>query len=40
MPDLHPYARLTPDVVLNALDSVGLATDGRLLALGSYENRV
>jgi Ser/Thr protein kinase RdoA (MazF antagonist) len=40
MQDLHPYARLTPDVVLNALDSVGLATDGRLLALGSYENRV
>ena len=40
MDDLHPYARLTPDVVLNALDSVGYRTDGRLLALGSYENRV
>ena len=36
----HPYARLTPDVVLNALDSVGLRCDGRLLALNSYENRV
>jgi len=38
--DPHPYARLTPDVVLNALESVGLRCDGRLLALNSYENRV
>ena len=36
----HPYADLTPDCVLDALDSVGLRGDGRLLALGSYENRV
>ena len=36
----HPYARLTPDVVLDALASVGLWGDGRLSALGSYENRV
>ena len=35
-----PYAGLTPDVMLNAVDSVGLRTDGRLLALNSYENRV
>jgi Ser/Thr protein kinase RdoA (MazF antagonist) len=35
-----PYAHLTPDTVLDALDSVGLRTDGRLLALNSYENRV
>jgi Ser/Thr protein kinase RdoA (MazF antagonist) len=34
------YAHLTPDTVLAALDSVGLWTDGRLLALNSYENRV
>ena len=40
MNDPHPYARLTPDVVLNSLDSVGLRCDGRLLALNSYENRV
>jgi Ser/Thr protein kinase RdoA (MazF antagonist) len=40
MSEAHPYARLTPDVVLNALDAVGLRTDGRLLALNSYENRV
>ncbi len=36
----HPYSSLTPDVVLNALDSVGLHCDGSLLALNSYENRV
>ncbi len=35
-----PYAGLTPDTVLDALDSVGLRGDGRLLALNSYENRV
>jgi Ser/Thr protein kinase RdoA (MazF antagonist) len=35
-----PYAGLTPDTVLNALASVSLNGDGRLLALNSYENRV
>ncbi|MEP6943052.1 MAG: serine/threonine protein kinase [Betaproteobacteria bacterium] len=35
-----PYAGLTPDVVLDALDSAGVRGDGRLLALNSYENRV
>jgi Ser/Thr protein kinase RdoA (MazF antagonist) len=40
MRDPHPYSKLTPDVVLNSLDAVGLRTDGRLLALNSYENRV
>jgi len=35
-----PYAGLTPDCVLDALESVGLRGDGRLLALNSYENRV
>ena len=35
-----PYADLTPDCVLDALQSVGLEGDGRLLALNSYENRV
>ncbi|HEU5176343.1 MAG TPA: serine/threonine protein kinase, partial [Burkholderiales bacterium] len=37
---MHPYAALTPEVVLDALDSLGLRTDGRLSALSSYENRV
>ncbi|WHZ10269.1 MAG: YihE protein, required for LPS synthesis [Burkholderiaceae bacterium] len=36
----HPYASLTPDRVLDALAAVGLRGDGRLLTLGSYENRV
>ncbi|HJV52616.1 MAG TPA: serine/threonine protein kinase [Noviherbaspirillum sp.] len=34
------FTTLTPDTVLDALDSVGLHSDGRLLALNSYENRV
>jgi Ser/Thr protein kinase RdoA (MazF antagonist) len=34
------FSTLTPDCVLNALESVGLLGDGRLLALNSYENRV
>jgi Ser/Thr protein kinase RdoA (MazF antagonist) len=36
----HPFAALTPECVLDALDSAGLFGDGRLLALNSYENRV
>jgi len=39
-PDPAPYYALTPDRVLGALQSAGLAADGRLLALNSYENRV
>src|SRR3954467_5294 len=39
-----PFARLQPEVVLDALDSVlgsvGVRTDGRMLPLNSYENRV
>ena len=35
-----PYAGLSPDLVLDAVEAAGFATDGRLLALASYENRV
>ncbi len=35
-----PYEGLTPDAVLDALESIGLRGDGRMLALNSYENRV
>ena len=35
-----PYAGLTPETVLDALERAGLRGDGRLLALNSYENRV
>jgi len=38
--DPHPYSRLTPDAVLDALESAGLRCDGRQLALNSFENRV
>ena len=35
-----PFSNLSPDLILDAIDSVGIDTDGRLLALNSYENRV
>lgn len=35
-----PYAALTPEVLLNAVESCGLRCDGRLQGLNSYENRV
>ncbi|MBY0475818.1 MAG: serine/threonine protein kinase [Nitrosomonas sp.] len=34
------FSLLTPDCVMNALDSFGYHCDGHLLALNSYENRV
>jgi Ser/Thr protein kinase RdoA (MazF antagonist) len=34
------YADLSPDGVLDAIDSLGLRCDGTLLQLNSYENRV
>ncbi|KXS30976.1 MAG: Protein RdoA [Candidatus Gallionella acididurans] len=42
MPTMHiqPYTALDPDAVLDALESINLRGDGRLLALNSYENRV
>ena len=36
----HPFSALTPDLVLDALESTGLRCDGRMLALNSFENRV
>ena len=35
-----PYQNLTPDLILDAVDSLGYRCDGRMLALNSYENRV
>ena len=37
---LTPFASLTPDALLAALESIGLRPDGRLIALNSFENRV
>ena len=39
-PSMHPYSTLTPDLVVEAIEAVGHASDGRVLALNSYENRV
>lgn len=36
----QPYYRLSPDTVINAVESIGLVTDYRVLALNSFENRV
>jgi Ser/Thr protein kinase RdoA (MazF antagonist) len=36
----HPYQLLTPDVVIDAIESTGRSPDARILALNSYENRV
>jgi len=40
MTSSHPYDALTPDTVLDAVESLGLITDACVLALNSYENRV
>lgn len=36
----RPFEGLTPTIVVDAVESVGFRSDGRVLALGSYENRV
>lgn len=36
----HPYAALDPDTILTAVEALGLTSNGKLLALNSYENRV
>lgn len=36
----HPYEALSPDLVLDAVESSGYLSDMRILALNSYENRV
>ena len=39
-PSQHPYDQLTPDRVLDAVESVGFKSDARIMILNSYENRV
>ncbi len=36
----HPFEELTPDFLLDAIESQGYLCDGRLFPLNSYENRV
>ncbi|PLX80775.1 MAG: stress response kinase A, partial [Desulfuromonas sp.] len=36
----HPFDRLSPDFIMDAVESLGYRCDCRTLALNSYENRV
>ena len=36
----HPFENLSPDLVIDAIESLGYLSDARVLALNSYENRV
>lgn len=36
----HPFEKLSPDTVIDAVEATGLISDMRILALNSYENRV
>ena len=36
----HPYERLSPDLILDAVEGIGLDVTGGLFNLNSYENRV
>ncbi|MBV1877559.1 MAG: serine/threonine protein kinase [Pseudomonadales bacterium] len=36
----HPFTELKPDLVMDAVESVGYLCDARILELNSYENRV
>lgn len=38
--DSAPFANLSPDLIVDAVEAAGFRSDGRILALGSYENRV
>lgn len=36
----HPFEKLTPDFIMDAIEAQGYQCDGRYLTLNSYENRV
>jgi Ser/Thr protein kinase RdoA (MazF antagonist) len=38
--NLHPFEKLTPELIMDAIEDHGFACDGRVFALNSYENRV
>jgi len=38
--ETHPFSTLTPDLVMDATESVGYQCDARILELNRYENRV
>ena len=39
-PENHPFSALSPDFILDAIESRGFRVDARILELNSYENRV
>lgn len=39
-PQAHPFDQLTPDFIMDAVESLGFHCDCRILALNSFENRV
>ncbi len=40
MNSTHPFETLTPGFIMDAIESLGFACDGRIFPLNSYENRV
>jgi Ser/Thr protein kinase RdoA (MazF antagonist) len=38
--ETHPYERLTPDLIMDCIETVGFRCDARIIPLNSYENRV
>ncbi|MCB1646170.1 MAG: serine/threonine protein kinase [Pseudomonadales bacterium] len=36
----HPFEKLSPDLIMDAIESIGYHCDARILELNSYENRV
>jgi 2-C-methyl-D-erythritol 4-phosphate cytidylyltransferase len=36
-PQSHPYEKLSPDLVMDAVEANGFLTDARILALNSYD---
>ncbi len=40
MTNPQPFSDLTPDLIMDAVESLGYWSDGRFIALNSYENRV
>ena len=36
----HPYQQLTPELIIDAVESTGRLSDMRIFPLNSYENRV
>ncbi|MBL4660902.1 MAG: serine/threonine protein kinase [Alcanivoracaceae bacterium] len=38
--DLHPFEKLTPELIMDAIEDQGFECNGSVFALNSYENRV